>query len=421
VLRTIGLLCLGFFLCARPVAAQDQPAPPPDESVPAAVVVPPVGLKDVGDVWRHIRHKTAAREADVSSQSPKKPFFFVSPSISSKPSTGLSVGVASSVVFIAGDAATTHISSADLSASASQKGQAGTGLRFRVYSPDNKWFIQADNRLAWTSQSTYALGIVSEAPGEKLKYNRFRVYDTAFRQLGPHLFVGFGLNVNNHTNVRAGSGPDAAFQQSAYAAYTAEQGFALNHQVSAGTNVGVFLDTRDNPINASRGWFTAATYRSFYDGFLGGSSSWQLLEVDARTYKTLTRDGRQKIAFWMLGNFANGPAPYLDLPAIAEDTYGRSARGYTTGRYRGPHMVYGEVEYRTTFTANGLLGAVGFVNATAIDGETSDRTLFGTVAPAAGGGLRVLLSKRSKANFCLDYGWGVEGSSGLYIAVRETF
>jgi hypothetical protein len=114
-------------------------------------------------------------------------------------------------------------------------------------------------------------------------------------------------------------------------------------------------------------------------------------------------------------------APYLDLPAIADDTYGRSARAYTTARYRGPHQVYGEVEYRTSLTANGLLGAVAFANAAAIDGETPDQKMFSSVAPAAGGGLRVLLSKRSRANLCADYGWGTNGSRGLYLAVRETF
>jgi hypothetical protein len=182
----------------------------------------------------------------------------------------------------------------------------------------------------------------------------------------------------------------------------------------------MFVDTRDNSINASRGWFASATYRSFFKGFLGGDASWQLLDLDGRTYRSLGH--RQTIGVWMLGELVtHGAAPYLDLPAIADDTYGRSARAYTTARYRGPHQVYGEVEYRTSLTANGLFGAVAFANAAAIDGETPDQKLFSSVAPAAGGGLRVLLSKRSRANLCADYGWGTNGSRGLYLAVRETF
>src|SRR5262249_29867061 len=153
-------------------------------------------------------------------------------------------------------------------------------------------------------------------PAEKLKYDRFRIYDTAFREIKPRLFVGFGLNINDHTDIRSGSGTAAAFANSEYVAYSLQHGFSLDHQVASGTNIGMFVDTRDNSINASRGWLAAATYRTFFQGFLGGDSSWQLLDVDVRTYKSFGRDERQKLGFWMLGDFVTGGvAPYLDLPA----------------------------------------------------------------------------------------------------------
>jgi hypothetical protein len=421
---------------ARPIVAQQQAVaagsddgtpPSNDATLSSNDPQPKSSSKDVGDLWRAVRHKVFSSykvfpPADPeSTTSAKKPFFFISPSVSSKPSTGLSVGLAASVVFTDGDPSTTHISSADVAVSDSVKGQAGTSFRFRVFRPDNRWFLQGDNRLAWTSADTYALGIVQDATAEKLKYNRSRVYDTLFRQVTPQIFVGFGLNVNDHSNVRAGSGTTSSFAQSAYAAYTMQHGYAIDGQISSGTNIGMFVDTRDNSINATRGWLASATYRTFFHGFLGGSSTWQLLDVDVRTYKSLRRDGRQSVAVWLLGDFVTGgTAPYLDLPGIAEDTYGRSARGYTTGRYRGPHLVYGELEYRVTLMANGLLGAVAFANATAVDGSP-DQKLLSTFAPASGGGLRVLLSKRSKTNLCVDYGWGSQGSRGLYLAVRETF
>ena len=76
-----------------------------------------------------------------------------------------------------------------------------------------------------------------------------------------------------------------------------------------------------------------------------------------RTYRKLTPDGRQRLAFWFMSdNVLNGTAPYLDLPATGSD--GRSARGYSDGRYRGQHLAYGEMEYRGTITSNGLLGFV---------------------------------------------------------------
>jgi outer membrane protein assembly factor BamA len=180
------------------------------------------------------------------------------------------------------------------------------------------------------------------------------------------------------------------------------------------------LDTRDNAINAQRGWLASMTYRTFFDGFLGGGATWQEAYVDVRTYRALTNDGRRRLAFWMLGDFVTGgSAPYFDLPETSGD--GRSARGYTEGRYRGDSLVYGEVEYRDTVTRNGLLGYVLFANTTTIAGGATTDRLFQTFAPAAGGGLRVLLNKRSRTNLCVDYGFGKQGSRGLYLAIQEAF
>jgi hypothetical protein len=410
---------------ATSVFAQDPAASTPGGAAPPQTTEAPAPPTiDIGDLWHRLRGKPAPAAGTNASdaQSAKRPFFFVTPSVSAKPSTGLAVGVAASIVFVTGDPATTRISSGDWSASDSVKGQAGTSIRFRIFTPENRWFLQGDDRLAWSSQSVYPLGIVPDASGERLKYDRTRIYDSAFRRIRPRLLIGFGVNRDEHSNVRPANGSQQSFDESAYAIYSVEHGFPTDEQVSGGVSVAMLFDSRDNSINASRGWLANAYYRTFFEGFLGGTSTWQLLDVDVRTYKSLDRDRRQTIGVWFLGEFVtNGVAPYFDLPGIAEDTYGRSARGYTTGRYRGPHLAYGEIEYRTTLTRNRLLGAVLFANMTAVDSGTSDQNLFGTVAPAGGAGLRVLLSKRSRANLCLDYAWGAHGSTGLYLAMRETF
>jgi hypothetical protein len=33
----------------------------------------------------------------------------------------------------------------------------------------------------------------------------------------------------------------------------------------------------------------------------------------------------------------------------------------------------------------------------------------------------VLLNKKSRTNLCTDYGWGKQGSRGLYLAIQEAF
>jgi hypothetical protein len=386
---------------------------------------------DAGDLWRRVRHHEAPTpepKDDASDQAvpiaPRKPFFVVAPSVGSKPSTGINGGLASNVAFISGgDSAATHLSSVSGGVKVSEKGQTLSGLKLAIFFPDDRWLLQGDNRFSWTSQNTYPLGGATlSSDAENLKYDQVRVYETVFRTLGKGLFVGAGIDINRHSNIRPGSGGDETFDQAAYTQYTQQHGFDPSHQTSSGTTASVMLDTRDNAINAHRGSLASVTYRTFFNGFLGGNSTWQEAYVDMRTYRPLTADGQRRLAFWVLGDFVTGGvAPYFDLPATAGDSYGRSARGYGEGRYRGNHLLYGEVEYRDTITANGLLGYVLFLNTTTIDGGTGGDHLFETLAPGAGGGLRVLLNKKSRTNLCVDYGWGKQGSHALYLAIQEAF
>lgn len=372
-------------------------------------------------MWRLLRHKLPTEHAELEDEESRAHFLVVAPSIGSKPSTGVSGGFSSNIAFFRGDPQTTRISVLSAGMKFSQKKQTLAGAKFSIFTHDDRWFLQGDNRLSWTSQNTYALGTDSlEAGSANMKYDFFRLYETAYRKVMPGLFVGAGLDVDVHANARAGSGAEAAFDQSAYVAYSAQHGFNSDTQTSSGTSVGLLFDTRDNTINAQRGWLASATYRTFVSGFLGGDSTWQELYLDARTYRKLTPDARHKLAFWFLGDLVTGgTAPYLDLPENGGD--GRSARGYGEGRFRGERMLYGEMEYRGTITPNGLLGMVAFMNVTTVDSTETGEKLFDSAAPAAGFGLRVLLNKRSRTNLCTDYAWGKDGSRGFYLSIQEAF
>ena len=410
-----SLLVLTLFcLLAPPLLAQDQPQ----------TFQPTI---DAGDLWHLLRHGRAdplAGDPGASAPTPSRDHFFVvAPTIASKPSTGLSAGLNSNLAFFRGDEKTTHISSISGGLRVSQKKQVLSGIRFSMFTADDRWFISGDNRLSWTSQNTYGLGADTRAIGtgtENVKFNAFKLYETAYRNVAPHLFAGLGINLSTHSNIRPGDGVLSTFDQSAYVAYNGLHGFRDERQTSGGMGGGILFDTRDNGINAQRGWLASAAVRTFFDGFLGGDSTWQQVTLDVRTYRKLTPDGRHKLAFWFLSdNVVSGTAPYLDLPATGSD--GRSARGYSDGRYRGERLAYGEIEYRGTVTRNGLLGVVAFLNTTTVDNEDAGKKLFDDFAPAAGFGLRVLLNKHSRTNLTADYGWGKAGSRGLYLGIQEAF
>jgi hypothetical protein len=424
--RSLYLWLVLFAVTAAPARAQEQAdAQPRETSATSSALFQPT--LDAGDLWHVLRHGRAdplAGDPGATVPTPGRNHFFVAaPTIASKPSTGLSVGLNSNLAFFTGDEKTTHISSLSGGLRLSQKKQVLSGIRFGVFTPDDRWFVQGDNRLSWTSQNTYGLGADTAAVGtgtENVKFTAFKLYETAYRTVRPHLFVGGGINTSTHSNIRPGDGVLETFDQSAYATYNERHGFGDDRQTSSGINAGLLFDTRDNGINAQRGWLASAALRTFFNGFLGGDSTWQQLTIDVRTYRKLTPDGRHKIAFWFMSdNVLSGTAPYLDLPATGSD--GRSARGYGDGRYRGEHLVYGEMEYRGTITSNGLLGYVAFLNATTVDNADAGTKLFDDFAPAGGFGLRLLLNKHSRTNLTADYGWGKAGSRGLYLGIQEAF
>lgn len=406
------LKCLFFSLavCAlglSPAAAQDEPG----TSGPPSTI-------DLVDVWHMVRHHPPANDATSGRR-----FLVFAPSIGSKPSTGLSAGFSGNVAFFkGGDADTTRISTLLFGLKVSQKKQTLFGSRLALFTAGDRWFILGENRMSWMSENTYALGTDAEpASAANLKFDVLKLYESAYREVRPGLFVGAGINVSSHSNVRPGTSTSTtAWNDSAYVAYSATHGFSSAHQNSGGASVGLRYDTRDNGINADRGSLASATYRSFFDGFLGGDSTWQELALDARTYRKLTPTGRHKLAFWFMGDMVTGgTAPFWDLPATATD--GRSARGYAEGRYRGERLLYWETEYRGTLTSNGLVGMVLFANATTVDSVETRQRLFQSFAPGAGFGFRFLLNKRSRTNLCTDWGWGKQGSHGFYLSIQEAF
>ncbi len=383
---------------------------------------PPLATLDVTDLWNRIRHKTITNP--TAERDYREPMSAWTPVIGAKPSAGALFGFAGNVALFRGEPSTTHISSMVFSATYSTKGQTALTGRFILNSNADSWRLDGDNRAQWTSQNTYGLGTTADSTDVvRTRFNFFRLHDTGYRQLKPGLFAGLGMHFDDHSNFRPGDevGEDE-WTDSAFRQYTEAHGLPLDRQISAGPSVNVLFDTRDNAIDARRGWMASASYRGLIKNFLGGSSGWQLMRFENRTYRSLTRDQLKHLAFWFFGDFVvSGTAPYFDLPATGMDTFGRSGRGYAEGRFRGERLLYGEAEYRATLTANGFLGMVAFLNVTTVSNLQNDERLFESAAPGAGAGLRVLVNKHSRTNLCFDVGVGKQGSYGIYLAVQEAF
>jgi len=402
-------IAVSFALLVIPVATLAAQAP---QTVPADEET------DIADVMRAWRHK----EPPPPSEAGQK-MIVAAPIIGSNPSAGFLIGAAAQMAFFRGDPRTTRITSGIASLSISTTKQVLFNVRFDTFSDGNRWFVQGDNRFQSTSQNIYGFGTSTPSSAAvNTDFGFVRVQETVYRHTTAGVYVGGGFLFDSHTNVQPADPSNPTWSSSPYITYSQQNGLPIDGQQSSGVSVNLLLNRRDSDINARRGWRASARYRASFEGFLGGDSSWQELDADARLYLPLDVDRRHRIALWTYASVVtSGAAPYFDVPATVMDTYGRSARGYQDGRYRGEALVYGEAEYRAPLMRNGLLGLVAFATITTVSNRQTGEVLFDAVAPSAGGGLRLLLNKRSGTNVCLDVAWGKDRSTGVYLALQEAF
>lgn len=422
--RLLGLLP-GLLLAGAggPVAAQPStPAPTP---VPALDSPAQAGeatdTVDVADLIRLLRKRPVTPEPNP----PRKAGLMraIAPVVGTRPSSGVFVGVAGNVAFHAGDPATTRISSGVGSLTVSTRGQTSITSRLTAFGPDDRWRLELDDRFQWTSQDTLGLGIPTALSEPQLvNFDFYRLHESAFWRLRSSLFVGGGLHFDRHANVVPEEGEEAAWPDSPYVQYSLANGLPLDTQTSGGASLEVLWDNRDSFINADSGWLARASYRWLVEGFFGGDSRWDKVNLDVRTYRPLSDSGAHKLAAWVYADLVvGGVAPYYDLPSTGNDAYGRSGRGYAEGHFRGERLAFVELEYRGRLLRNGLLGMVVFLNATTVSDGQRDQQLFDRLAPGGGAGLRLLINKRSRTNLAFDVGFGERGSKGVYLAVQEAF
>lgn len=413
-------------LLAPPGAAAQDPAP-------AAAGQDAAPQVDVMDVWHSLRDEQPKPEVDQDTQGR---MIAAMPIIGWNPTFGITFGAAAQIAFVAGDPATTRLSSSVSSLSYSTNNDLLLNVRFGLHTGENRLFVEGDNRVYVSGQSVYGLGAdTPSSGGVDADYTFVRLHDRVYRRMRGPLYLGGGLLFDSHANVEPEDDVGEAWTGSPYVTYSMQHGLPVDSQQSGGISANLLLDKRVGEIDPRRGWMVQGWYRFSFDGFLGGDSAWQLAHVELRTYLPLgpkprtsetspagSVPAKHRLAFWTFTDVTTrGAAPYFDLPETVSDVYGRSARAYQQGRYRGERLAYGEVEYRGMLTRNGLLGIVAFANATTVTNLDAGEKLFDSYAPAGGAGLRVLFNKRSRTNFCVDVAFGKDGAKGLYFALQDAF
>jgi Omp85 superfamily domain len=366
---------------------------------------------DITDVAQKIFKPRSVRKNKLDDSLVVKPTFSALPAVGYTLTTKTAGTLSGNMAFRTNPNAKLSIVTA--SAAYTQNKQFTVPVESNIWTKNSTYNFLGDYRFYKYPQTTFGLGSNSPIEDQELlDYYFIRFAEVVQHEIVPNFFAGLGYMMEVQWKIvdhPLSNGKRSDFEKYDSAAKELASGFIVN----------AVYDDRDNSISPSRGIYAGVQFRSNLTA-LGSQQNWQSLIIDTRTYLKFPADSRNVLAFWSYDwLIIEGKPPYLDLPSTTWDVYSNTGRGYIQGRFRGSKMVYLESEYRIALTANGLLGMVVFVNAESL--SAAPGTPLESIQPGVGTGLRIKLNKKSKTNLAIDYGFGAQGSNGLFINIAEAF
>jgi hypothetical protein len=373
--------------------------------------------RDIIDVAEKILGKPLMKRDTITKKSGRL-YFSGAPSLGYSLSSGAAGIIVANGAFYTSEEAGAKLSNVYTDAVYTQNAQFIFKIQSNIWSKGNRFNIVNDWRYYAYPQKTFGLGgsnDLNKFANQDFKY--LRLYQTVLRSIKPNLYAGIGYALDYHWNIRgtSQSAPDGDLivinNINAYG--------ISDKSMSSGFTANLLFDNRLNSINPSGGTYANIVFRQSFTA-IGSDNNWQSLMIDLRKYVPFPRTSENILAFWSYSSVTlNGNPPYLDLPSTGWDTYSNTGRGYIQGRYRSKNMVYFEAEYRFKISKNGLFGGVVFSNAQSFTDWPSNT--YQSIAPAVGIGLRTKFNKYSRTNIAIDYGFGQNGSQGIFVNLGEVF
>ena len=361
-----------------------------------------------GVLAKFLNHKFVSKKIDSVTSKPSISFI---PAIGYTLVSKLAFVVSGNIAFRTGPQS--RISTIAASTSVTQNKQFTLPIITSIWSKDNTYNFVGDYRYYRYPQSTFGLGSSSNMKNEDpMDYSYLQFYETVLRHITGNLYLGLGYIIDDHWDITDKGNLNGL--RSDYSVYGKQ-----SHTLASGLTFNGQFDSRDNGINAAKGAYASFQYRDNYS-FLGSQQVWRSLTLDVRKYFRFPAGSDNVLALWSYDwLILSGKPGYLDLPSTQWDITSGTGRGYIQGRFRGAQFAYLEGEYRFKLTQNGLLGGVVFLNGQSFSAAPGTR--LQAIQPGFGPGLRVKLNKTSNTNITIDYGFGRQGSNGLFIDVGEYF
>ncbi len=337
------------------------------------------------------------------------------PAFSVAPTTGLLLGISTVTSFGIGWSPETQLSVIKTQVYYTTLSQFGVQSFGSVYTHNNELTLQADWRFLITSQPTYGLGAIQPTSSlSNMNFDLLRFKQVLMKEIGRNWYAGGGYDYDAYLVIDDKG--DTSGNVTPYLKYNNLQ--PVPQSVATGPEVAALHDSRDNPINPLKGTYTSINIGA-YPTWLGSSNDFASLIVDFRDYLHPAPWWPGVLAVRNYDWFTVGHAPYMELPAIGWDRDATLGRGYGQGRLRGNQMLYAEGEERMPVTGDGLIGLAFFLNVSAFSNPATNQ--FNTLNPGYGVGLRLKFAKATDNNVRFDFGWGRDGSHGVYLGLGEAF
>ncbi len=409
-----------------------------------------------GDTARIAAKKVAAAD--------KKVYTILLPIVAYNPFTNVILGAGGNISTKFGDPKSTRFSNIVPSYTYTLNKQQTFRVNSNIYTNNNDYYVFSSLLWSVSPQATYGLGGNTAKDWQTLvEPQTVKIVARAYKKVKKNIYFGFNYNLDwkykiedisatDIQNIIANS-PDAAtasagieenfdglegywanedidydgftndfspadateLQQEYY--YTPFGEYPIgtgDESVASGIGVNFLIDSRDNVNSTYKGAYVNISY-TYFGEWLGSTSNFSNLLIDARQHIPLNKNNRQVLAFWGMANLTFGDVPYFSLPRIGGDDWFASGRGYTAGRYVGEKLLYAETEYRINIWK--WFGMATFVNAHSVTEESGK---FEYINVAGGLGFRVRVLK-SRTDINADLGVGKDGSSGLYLRFTQAF
>ena len=354
-------------------------------------------------------HPNQKRAEQDSSLYPSK--IVMAPILMYSPETSFGAGVGAKYLFkFKGSGPETRTSNMPMSVLYTLENQFIAHSGFEIFSNGERWMLTGNLRFKVFPQYYFGVGRTSSTSDREQYSSKQILAEPMLLRQTPlrYLFVGGGFRYNHVRDVEAPA-EGTLFTEN----YTGALG-----STSVGAQFAAVYDSRDNLLNANRGWFAELTH-GIYSTDFGGTHNFQLTRLDLRKYISVPRlslySKRSAVmAFQLLTHLSFGEPPLYELATLGGS---RMMRGYYEGRFLDRKLIATQFEYRTALSER--VGGVLFAGVGDVASNLGDFKIQNFRA-SVGLGLRFLLDKRENLNIRADWGFG-NSTNNYYLNIAEAY